>query len=200
MPRVLPLRTGWHPASERSDSYPEDLPSQWRLAYFANEYWGVLVPADRWSRLGTDEARDWVADTPSRFRFYLDLDGRDPAGTLSHVCASLGDRLGGLVGSGSALSAAAGLGVGRLLRIPPDRPEPDSLDGLGVAWVIPEALIGDLRGAGAWLEARVRGVEAQALAPSAGPGATRPQLALLEECRFEDLARWQTMLELMGFA
>jgi hypothetical protein len=36
--------------------------------------------------------------------------------------------------------------------------------------------------------------------PSAGAAPTHPQLALLGECRFEDLGRWQTMLELMGLA
>lgn len=200
MTRILPLRTGWHPISKGNEHYPEDLPLEWRLPYFANEYWGVLVPADLWSQLRAPEVRAWVADTPPRFRFFLDLDPRYPVGRLAPVCAALAVRLGGLVGSRPALAAAAGLGLNRLLRIPPDVLEPGPLNGLGVAWEIPPTLNGDLRRGGAWLDARVRGAGAQAIGPTAIPEAVPPWVALLGECRFEDLGRWQTMLELMGLA
>ena len=51
-----------------------------------------------------------------------------------------------------------------------------------------------------WIEARVRALGAQGPYGRRAPGSGRPLLALLGDCRFDDLERWQTMLELMGLA
>lgn len=189
MSRILPLRTGWDPSGAGGgDEYPSDLPPEWRLSYFANAFWGVLVPPNRWRGVEEDEARTWVADTPGRFRFFLDLGAEDAADLPAWHCSVLGERLGGLVGSTGAM---ADPGPVRLLRIPPDRAGLEPPEGFGPAWEVPPALVRDLRGARAWVEARVAARAA---------GAQGPAVALLGGCGLEDLAHWQTLLELMGLA
>jgi hypothetical protein len=200
MTRMLPLRTGWDPSPGDTRSYPPDLPRGWRLSYFANEHWGVLVPAGRWRGLEADEARAWVADTPPRFRFYLDIDPLGPAGALPQLCLALKDRLGGLVGPLQVLAALPELGARRLLRVSPRLGEPKVPLEFGVAWEVPASLVPDLRGARGWLEARVRGEGVPGGAVACPTGAPAPVVALLGECGLEDLARWQLLTELMGFA
>ncbi len=200
MTHVLPVRTGWDSAPDGPAEYPQDLPPEWRLAYFANDFWGVLVPPGIWCEAGPAGAAGWVADTPSRFRFYLELLESDRAGPLAAVAAALGDRLGGLVGTAPALASATGAGPNRLLRVATEPGQTGPLAGWGLAWEVPAPLIRDLRGARAWVDARARGQGLRGLDGAASPGAAPPLLALLAECRFEDLARWQAMLELMGLA
>ena len=208
MPPILPLRTGWDPIPGGPNEYPADLPPDWRLAYFANAYWGVLVPTALWRQGGVTQARIWVAETPARFRLYLDLgQAIDPgpaeiAESLAPVCAALGGRLGGLVGHRSALQALSHLGLGgdRLLRIPAVDARPRVLGGLGCAWEVPAPLRRDLRGARAWIAERAWPRLAQGTDPARQRGTPERSAVLLGECPFEDLARWQTLLELMGLA
>lgn len=204
MPRILPLRTGWDPLPSGAQAYPPDLPPQWRLTYFANDYWGVLVPPDLWCGIGVDEARAWVLDTPPRFRFFLDLGMGRALDALAPLGRALGDRLGGVVGFRSELAAIPDAGLERLLRIPPDREESWAPPGFGTAWEVPAGLVGDLRGARAWVEARVAARDwtnwAKDSEASAFSGAEGPVVALLGDCGFEELGRWQTLLELMGLA
>jgi hypothetical protein len=200
MTHVLPLRTGWDSAPDGPDEYPQDLPPEWRLAYYANDFWGVLVPHGIWREAGPAGAVAWVADTPARFRFFLELDAGDRESGSTAVAAALGDRLGGLVGTASALASAPGAGPSRLLRVATEPGQTVPLAGWGLAWEVPVPLTRDLRGARAWVEARVRGQGLPGVDATATPGAAPPILALLGECRFEDLARWQAMLELMGLA
>ncbi len=195
MTQVLPLRTGWDSAPDGLAEYPQDLPPEWRLAYFANAFWGVLVPSKLWREVGPVGAAGWLADTPARFRFFLELMEGDRE-SASAVAAALGDRLGGLVGAASA----PGAGPSRLLRVAAEPGQTGPLAARGLAWEVPVPLIRDLRGARAWVQARVRGQGLRGVDGGATPGAAPPLLALLGECRFEDLARWQAMLELMGLA
>lgn len=204
MTRIVPLRTGWDPAAGGAEAYPADLPAEWRLSYFANAHWGALVPSAIWRRTALDQLRAWVADTPPRFRFFLDLDRDldrgDPQGPLDSVCNALGDRLGGVVAPRSVLLALADASLPRLLRVPPDGVGPDPLPGVGSAWDVPAPLIRDLRGARAWVEDRAGALDTQPPDQTHGPGLAPPLAVLLGECRLEDLGRWQTMLELMGLA
>jgi len=197
---IVPLRTGWDPMAAGPGAYPPDLPPEWRLSYFANAYWGVLVPARLWRGAGRDEVQSWVADTPPRFRFFLDLGEGDPDGPLAPACDALGDRLGGLVVPRSAPSPLPVAGLPRWIRVPPGGPEPRPGAGMGLAWEVPADLVRDLRQARGWIEAKVRALGVQGPDGRRAPGSGRPPLALLGDCRFDDLERWQTMFELMGLA
>ena len=178
MTRLLPLRTGWDPDPAES-WYPADLPEDWRLAYFANVAWAVLVPARQWLAPEPMPAGSWATETPERFRFYLERDGSE--GAEGPWCGSrldlLGDRLGGLV-------ETAGCGGSELRRVL----HPRSGASQSLAREVPVSAVSDIRAARRWIE--------RAVAEASG----RPVLALLGPCRFGDLEGWQTLSELMGFS
>lgn len=71
-PRFSLAAAGWDHDRWQGVIYPDDLPSDWRLAYYANAFDAVLVPAAQWPAATGDELACWVADTPPAFRFYLD--------------------------------------------------------------------------------------------------------------------------------
>ena len=85
--------------------YPADLPPEWRLTYYANEFRTVLVPAARWMQgPGSTPQVDptsWAADVPAGFRFYLALTLElIQSAQWPHVArlpAALGARLGGVI-------------------------------------------------------------------------------------------------------
>ncbi len=74
--------------------YPDDLPEDWRLSYYANEFSGVLLPQDKWCNDNAD-FEQWLEDVPEGFRFYLLSENL----TLddSHIKKELGDAFGGFV-------------------------------------------------------------------------------------------------------
>lgn len=53
--------------------YPDDLPVEWRLAYFNTQFSCVWLPNAAWRDTGLDEARTWVEDTHDGFRFLLEV-------------------------------------------------------------------------------------------------------------------------------
>ena len=193
MARIIPLRTGWGPGPGDSAYYPGDLPRDWQLAYFANAFWGVLVPQPLWSAAGAAAASDWAAETPAPFRFFLDLATPAPPLMLAAVVRALGERLGGLVMSGTQPGARFGAGAARLCRAASAARVEGAAEGVdGFAYEVPADLIPDLKRARGWLEERAR---------TARPAnAAEPAVALLGHCALADLERWQTLVELMGLA
>jgi hypothetical protein len=69
---------GWDHDRWEIEFYPDDLPVQWRLAYYSNEFRAVLVPPSYWQVQTISEMAQWYEDVPPRFRFYL-----QPSLTLS---------------------------------------------------------------------------------------------------------------------
>lgn len=66
---------GWDQTGLTQSYYPADLPAEWRLSYFANEYKTVWVPSNCW-RSWTDTDISAIAkDMPERFRMVLELNG-----------------------------------------------------------------------------------------------------------------------------
>lgn len=58
--------------------YPEQMPSNWRLDYYSNEFNSLVVPASDWAKASIDDAGRWLAAVPEGFRFYWEID--DAAG------------------------------------------------------------------------------------------------------------------------
>ena len=50
----------WDSPSLLSDYYPQDLPKDWRLDYYANEYSVVVVPFSKWFGLSRAELEEWL--------------------------------------------------------------------------------------------------------------------------------------------
>jgi hypothetical protein len=93
------MARGWnHEAWVEQGFYPEDLPEDWRLPYYSNEFRAVLVPTEDW-RLVTDEMlEEWLDEVPEGFQFFLELaDVSGEAAVVGAVAARLGSHLGGFV-------------------------------------------------------------------------------------------------------
>jgi len=61
---------GWDHIDWPGAFYPDDLPEDWRLSYYANEFSSILVPEDVWQANDAD-FEQWVEDVPDDFRFYF---------------------------------------------------------------------------------------------------------------------------------
>lgn len=100
--------------------YPEDLPEDWRLAYYGHHWKDLLIPADEWENFALDSA--WIADLPDTLRLYFEVpEGlAAPGEACVRLAVDLGPRLGGmLVADPSVLPAGAvppGLVLGRAPR------------------------------------------------------------------------------------
>jgi hypothetical protein len=89
---------GWSHSSWYGSFYPDDLPEDWQLSFYSNEFSAVVVPASEWVGLDYVELERWVEDVPEGFRFYLEIealltDWEQTAGLLK----PLGDQLGGIL-------------------------------------------------------------------------------------------------------
>lgn len=63
---------GWQ-GSEWDAFYPDDMPADWRLDYYANEFFAVVVPYGEWSAEDDDELLAWQEQVSDDFRFYWEL-------------------------------------------------------------------------------------------------------------------------------
>ena len=72
-PAINILPAGWDYPGWVGDFYPDDLPQEWQLAYFANEFPGVMVRQQVWLRRGAQTWNAWHADVGETFRFYLEV-------------------------------------------------------------------------------------------------------------------------------
>jgi hypothetical protein len=76
--RVLIGACGWQHSAWLNDFYDEDLPEEWRLGFYSNEFPVVYVEAADWCRVqgSTNNAVDlseWPDEVSENFRFILEL-------------------------------------------------------------------------------------------------------------------------------
>lgn len=88
---------GWQHPHWLGSFYPDDLPADWQLGYYANEFNTVLVPAQYLQSEDCD-IEQWLDDVHETFRFYLQA----PAAVMlsqqfGQQCSQLGEYLGGVV-------------------------------------------------------------------------------------------------------
>ncbi len=69
--RVLIGSNGWQHAGWQTTFYDEDLPPEWQLGFYANEFPVVYLDAADW--LDNDAVADWVEDVSEHFRFVVAL-------------------------------------------------------------------------------------------------------------------------------
>ena len=62
---------GWLHKSWINDFYPEDLPEDWRLGFYSNEFPVVYVTAADW--VDAADFSDWTEEVAETFRFILEL-------------------------------------------------------------------------------------------------------------------------------
>ncbi len=69
----------------RPGYYPDDLPEDWRLEYYANNHETLLLPAGRLLTADGEELQSWYEDTEDEFRFFL----HGPGSLKTHEYAGL---------------------------------------------------------------------------------------------------------------
>ena len=168
---------GWTALADVDAFYPEDLPDDWRLAYFANAFRSVLVPSAGWTSAPGETLQAWRADVHPGFRFYLGQPSRLDRAQCARAAASLGPVLAAFVADEGVDDAPYDAGLLSLR----------SGDGrrFAVAERCPTHLNSDLRAARDWLRERVE--HAQPL-----------RLVILQRPTSLQLAAWHDLVQLMG--
>ena len=69
--RVLMGSCGWKHNAWLNDFYSEDLPEDWQLGFYSNEFPVVYVPANDW--LDNEDLSEWTEDVADSFRFVLEI-------------------------------------------------------------------------------------------------------------------------------
>jgi len=64
---------GWSYPAWNDSFYPDDLPEDWQLAYYSNEFRAVMVPAAEFANVDPLEVERWVEDVVEGFEFYLEV-------------------------------------------------------------------------------------------------------------------------------
>ena len=82
--------------------YPEELPSDWCLGFYSNEFETVLVPSSRWQDESGYRCEDWLDEVNEQFRFYVELppalsEGESGRERFIHDMKLLEDVLGGVI-------------------------------------------------------------------------------------------------------
>lgn len=84
----------WRSPAWRLDYYPEELPDEWRAAYYANEFRCAGLPAGAWS---VALLPGWCEDLPEDFALWLEIGPGQLAEPGSvPALAALGSRLAGV--------------------------------------------------------------------------------------------------------
>ena len=68
---------GWDHDSWVGGFYPDDMPPEWRLAFYNTAFSCVYLAHEEWAGRDLQTLAGWVADTREAFRFVLEA---DPAG------------------------------------------------------------------------------------------------------------------------
>lgn len=64
---------GWDYDEWVENYYSDDLPDDWRFAYYSNDHRSVLVPADHIKLDVKDAASEWAEDCDEEFRFVVEI-------------------------------------------------------------------------------------------------------------------------------
>lgn len=70
---IIVAARGWAHPAWCDGFYPDDLPEDWQLAYYSNEFHAVVVPAADFADVDPLEVERWVEDASEDFEFYLEV-------------------------------------------------------------------------------------------------------------------------------
>jgi len=62
---------GWSHKHWLSSYYPDDLPEDWQLAYYSNEFDAVMVPSTYWLDSSIADCEQWLDEVHDDFSFYV---------------------------------------------------------------------------------------------------------------------------------
>lgn len=118
--RLLIGSRGWQHADWDDSFYPDDLPAEWRLTYYANQFRVALVPGERLveeALSAEDNPTRWCEDSDAGFRFVCEtppgLNTPSAADAFLERIAPLGERCVGIrfIPVSDVLNRPAGLDV-----------------------------------------------------------------------------------------
>jgi hypothetical protein len=95
---VLIGACGWEHDAWNGGFYPEDLPADWRLGYYGNEFPVVLIPAIKWPD-DVERVQEWLAETDESPAFVAEWpvnSNHDQAQRVCEYLDLLGDRVLGI--------------------------------------------------------------------------------------------------------
>lgn len=64
---------GWQHQSWQGDFYPSDLPADWRLSFYSNEFRALVVPVEVWAAADLATVGSWLEETHGDFLFFPEL-------------------------------------------------------------------------------------------------------------------------------
>ncbi len=92
---------GWEHAQWLESYYPDDLPEDWRLDYYANEFGCVVLPAETWMTTDEDVIEQWLEDVEEDFMFFLELPDQ-PTDVAARISVFAGRCAGAILPQGKA--------------------------------------------------------------------------------------------------
>lgn len=181
----------WRHAEWRESYYPEDLPEDWQLGYYANEVGAVLLEPEGWLAGPPEDLAAWAEEVHEDFRFYLLLDPAREVADQRARAAVLGDRLGGLLWPGeAALPGVLGsLAADRAAGLPAGVSAWGDEAGIRLATI-------DVAG----LDLRARRGVLERLAPALAGGGEVALILVGQAVQPTQARELQTVAELMGIA
>ncbi len=91
MARVLTGTSGFQHSGWDESYYPPDIPADWKLAFYANDFNAVLLPESVWRETSPDDLEQWLEDIDEGFRVYLrvtcSMPDLDESGKISKLLA-----------------------------------------------------------------------------------------------------------------
>jgi len=124
---------GWEHPEWDGVFYPEDMPGEWRLDFYCNEFRAIVIPAEKWAGSDCDPLDEWVGALGDDTRVYLELPPEPPASRVREAVAAMTGRVAGFVGRAPSRVSPEQLGapVGIWSRQPVDT-------AAGIGWCRPE--------------------------------------------------------------
>jgi hypothetical protein len=71
--RVLMGTCGWNHKAWLNNYYSEDLPEDWQLGFYSNEFPVVYMATEEW--VNNEDLFEWTEDVSENFRFVLEISG-----------------------------------------------------------------------------------------------------------------------------
>lgn len=87
---------GWESESWQG-FYPADLPEDWRLDFYCNEFRAVVVPTGAWQKIGDVDLEEWRENAHEQFRFYFEKSSKQVSDSVDEMIESLGAQWGGWI-------------------------------------------------------------------------------------------------------
>lgn len=84
----------WRQPGWSMSLYPDDMPEEWRLAYYNSRFSCVWLARDVWSQTDLATLDLWRSDTQERFRFLLESGPEPLTAYEQEIVNRLADRLG----------------------------------------------------------------------------------------------------------